>query len=199
MATFRQQLFMQFASKGLAASTEAFKGQYQPKKENRFHLDGITYEIGPAQIQDDNIEFEISSKIPQDELANRDDFTSYFAAIKAFLADDSKKPEDIDLENIVHQNPDGEEIKERDYVRLLYRYDFSEMYSDAAVAKDVVQLQKDPTARTLPDLPNVNTLAGRVVLMHVEEFTQREVTERMRRLIEANQEVRQAFSNPSAV
>jgi hypothetical protein len=73
------------------------------------------------------------------------------------------------------------------------------MYSDAAVAKDVVQLQKDPTARTLPDLPNVNTLAGRVVLMHVEEFTQREVTERMRRLIEANQEVRQAFSNPSAV
>jgi hypothetical protein len=35
--------------------------------------------------------------------------------------------------------------------------------------------------------------------MHVEEFTQREVTERMRRLIEANQEVRQAFSNPSAV
>lgn len=194
MANFRQQLFMQFASKGLAASTEAFKGQYQPKKENRFHLDGITYEIGPAQLQGDSIEFEISSKIPQDELTNRDDFASYFAAIKAFLADDAKQPVDIDLENIVHQNPDGEETKERDYVRLLYRYDFSEMYSDAAVAKDVVQLQKDPTARALPDLPNVNTLAGRVVLMHVEEFIQGEVTERMQRLIEANQEVRQAFT-----
>ena len=65
MSNFRQQLFHQFASQGLATSIDAFKTQYQPKKENRFNIDGITYEIGPARLDGDSITFEISSKIPR--------------------------------------------------------------------------------------------------------------------------------------
>ncbi len=198
MTTFRQQLFLQFAVKGLVASLDEFREQYQTKKDNRFHHDGITYEIGAAQLKDNAIEFELSSKVPQDELSNRDDLTSYFAAIKDFLSDDSKHPEDIDMENIVHQNIDNDETKERDYVRLLYRYSFDEMYDNAAVARDVERIvQQDPQARVLPEVPNVNTPAGRMVLLHVEDFMQREVAERMRRLMDANQEVRQAFSKPA--
>jgi hypothetical protein len=194
MSTFRQQLFHQFASNGLTASIEAFKTEYQPKKENRFHLDGITYEIGPARIDGETIEFEISSKIPQDELADREDFASYFTAIKSFLADDPKHPEEIGMDSIVHQEQGGEETKERDYVRLRYRYAFDELYSDDAVATEIARVQKDPKARPIPEIANVNTLAGRVVLLCVEDFMRAEATTRMQRLIEANQDVRQTFA-----
>jgi hypothetical protein len=197
MATFRQQLFHQFASQGLAASIEAFNLQYQPKKENRFNVDGITYEISPARLSDDNITFEISSKIPQDELDDREDFASYFAAIQDFLKYDAKQPEASDMENIV-QEVGGEETKERDYVRLHYRYAFHEMYSDATIAAEIARLQKDPKARPAPEITNVNTLAGRVVLLCVEDFMHQEATARMQRLIEANQEVRQVFSKQLA-
>ena len=197
MSTFRQQLFLQFASQGLAASIEAFNAKYQPKKENRFNFDGITYEIGPARLNEDSITFEISSKIPQDELDDREDFASYFAAIQEFLKHDAKQPEVIDMENIV-QEVGGEETKERDYVRLRYRYVFHEMYSDAAIAAEIARVQQDPTARPVPEITNVNTLAGRVVLLCVEDFMQQEATTRMQRLIEANQEVRQTFSKQLA-
>ena len=197
MSTFRQQLFHQFASQGLAASIEAFNVQYQPKKDNRFNVDGITYEIGPARLNEDNITFEISSKIPQDELDDREDFTSYFTAIQGFLKHDAKQPEAVDMENIV-QEVGGEETKERDYVRLRYRYAFHEMYSDAAIAAEIARVQQDPTARPVPDITNVNTLAGRVVLLCVEDFMHQEATARMQRLIEANQEIRQTFSKQLA-
>lgn len=99
------------------------------------------------------------------------------------------------MENIVHQAIDSDETKERDYVRLLYRYAFDEMYDNAAVAQDVKRIAtQDPQARQLPEVVNVNTVAGRVVLLHVEDFMRQEAAERMRRLIDANQEVRQAFS-----
>lgn len=192
MSNFRQQLFHQFASQGLAASIDAFNTQYQPKKENRFNVDGITYEIGPARLDGDSITFEISSKIPQDELDDREDFASYFSAIQDFLKEDAKQPVASDMENIV-QDVGGEETKERDYVRLRYSYLFHEMYSDAAITAAIARFQQDPEAHPVPDITNVNTLAGRVVLVCVGDFMQQEATTRMQRLIEANQEVRQTF------
>ena len=197
MTTFRQQLFHQFASQGLAASINAFNAQYQPKKDNRFNVDGITYEIGPARLHEDTIAFEISSKIPQDELDDRDDFASYFAAIQECLKHDARQPEASDMENIV-QEVGGEETKERDYVRLRYRYAFHEMSGDAAIAAEIARLQQDPGARPVPEITNVNTLAGRVVLLCVEDCMHQETTARMQRLIEANQEVRQVFSKQLA-
>ncbi len=197
MSNFRQQLFHQFASQGLVTSIEAFKTQYQPKKENRFNVDGITYEIGPARLDGDSLTFEISSKIPQDELDDREDFASYFSAMQDFLKHDAKQPTAIDMESIV-QGVGGDETKERDYVRLRYRYVFNEMYSNAAVAAAIARVQQDPTARPVPDIANVNTLAGRVVLLCVEDFMQQEATTRMQRLIEANQEVRQTFGQQLA-
>jgi len=197
MSNFRQQLFHQFAAQGLLASIAAFNEQYQPKKDNRFNFDGITYEIGPARLDGDHITFEISSKIPQDELDDREDFASYFAAIQEFLKHDTKQPEAMDMENIV-QEVGGEETKERDYVRLRYRYTFQEMYSDEAVAAAIARVQKQSNPRPVPEIANVNTLAGRVVLLCVEDFMQQEATARMQRLIDANQEVRHNFSKQLA-
>ena len=196
MSGFRQQLFHQFVASGVTRCIETFKTQYEAKRENRFHLDGITYEVSDPAITGDAIELEISSKIPQDDLA-RDEFTNYFTAIGEFLAEDTKRPEEMDMENIVQQDADGESTKERDYVRLRYRYGFEEMYDNNTVAERVAAVQKDPDAFNLPDIPNVNTLAGRVVLSCVEDFMRQEAMQRMQRLIEANQEVRQTFSDPA--
>ena len=193
MSGFRQQLFHQFVANGVTNCIESFKTQYEAKRENRFHLDGITYEVSAPAIDGDAIELEISSKIPQDDL-ERDEFTNYFTAIGEFLADDAKRPEDMDMENIVQQDADGESTKERDYVRLRYRYGFDEMYDNDTIAERIAAVQKDPDANPLPEIANVNTLAGRVVLACVEDFMRQEATARMQRLIEANQEVRQTFS-----
>jgi hypothetical protein len=198
MSNFRQQLFHQFASQGLVTSIEAFKTEHQPKKENRFNVDGITYEIGPARLDGDSISFEISSKIPQDELEEREDFLSYFTAIQEFLKQDTKQPTAVDMENIV-QDVGGEETKERDYVRLGYRYDFHEMYSDTAVGAVLARVQQDPEARPIPEITNVNTLAGRAVLLCVEDFMQQETTLRMQRLVEANTVVRQTIGKVAMV
>lgn len=197
MSGFRQQLFHQFVANGVTSCIESFKTQYEAKRENRFHLDGITYEVSAPAITGDAIELEISSKIPQDDL-QRDEFTNYFTAIEEFLASDAKRPEEMDMENIVQQEADGESTKERDYVRLRYRYGFEEMYDNDAVAERIAAVQKDPAAHPLPEIPNVNTLAGRVVLWCVEDFMRQEATARMQRLIEANQEVRQTFSKTDA-
>ncbi len=197
MSDFRQQLFHQFVANGVTDCIESFKTQYQAKRENRFHLDGITYEISTPAINGDAIQLEISSKIPQDDL-DREEFTNYFSAIGEFLASDAKRPEDMDMENIVQQEANGESTKERDYVRLRYRYGFEEMYDNDTITERIAAVQKDPEAHPLPEIPNVNTLAGRVVLSCVEEFMRQEATERMQRLIEANQEVRQTFSKTDA-
>jgi hypothetical protein len=189
MANFRQQLFQQFASQGIALSLENFQEKYQPKKENRFNVDGITYEASPAKISADGIEFEISSKIPQEELLNRDDFESYFTEIKAVIECDDHVPEAIDMENIVH-DVGGEDAKERDYVRLRYQYNLDQVCGKDVVEAELAKLQQDPTARTLPQIPNVNTMAGKVVLLCIEDFFRHEAAARMESLIEANQAVR---------
>lgn len=192
MPSFREQLFLQFACQGIAESIETFQSKYQPKKENRFNFDEITYETSPAKLSGGSLEFEISSKIPQDELLDRNDFESYFSAIKNVIALDAKQPIATDMENIVHE-VGGEEVKERDYVRLRYRYSFDEVCSNDVIATELAKYQQDPSSRELPEIANVNTLAGKLVLLLIEDFFQNEATARMDRLIEANQHVRQSF------
>ncbi len=192
MPNFREQLFLQFASQGITGSIEAFKSKYQPKKENRFNFDEITYETSQAKLSDGTLEFEISSKIPQDELLDRNDFESYFSAIKDVMAIDAKQPIATDMENIIHE-VGGEEVKERDYVRLRYRYHFDEVCSNDVIAEEIAKYQQDPSSRKLPEIANVNTLAGKLVLLLIEDFFENEATARMDRLIEANQHVRQSF------
>jgi hypothetical protein len=198
MANFREQLFQQFASQGILLSIGEFQSLYEPKKENRFHVDGITYETSPAKLSEGGVEFEISSKIPQDELDDRNDFETYFKAIKGVLANDDRHPVATDMENII-QDVGGEDLKERDYVRLRYRYTYDEMCDNDAVSAEIANYQNNPEASPLPEVPNVNTLAGKVVLVCVENFFRQEATTRMERLIVANQQVRENFSNHKAL
>ena len=74
------------------------------------------------------IRFEISSKIPGEELPESYDHAKYFKQIEKRNTS-SKKPVSADMENIVRETRD-QERKERDYVKLTYQYVENELYDD---------------------------------------------------------------------
>jgi hypothetical protein len=190
MANFKQQFFLQFASLGLTALIAEYRTRYEPKKGDRFNVEGITYEIGPAKITGQGIEFEISSKIPQDEFPNRTDMVKYFEAVKALMLQAAPRPLSIDMENIVREISE-EETKERDYVKLRYCFAEEALYSDDMVNTELKQLREEPRTLQLPEIPGVNTLAGRVVLSLLKRNIQRSTRDIMDRLIHANEQTRQ--------
>ncbi|MDQ3831946.1 MAG: hypothetical protein M3361_22175 [Candidatus Tectomicrobia bacterium] len=190
MANFKQQFFLQFASIGLTELIADYRNRYEPKKGDRFNVEGITYEIGPAKVTQDGIEFEVSSKIPQDELPSKADMVRYFEAVRALMQRSGRVPLSIDMENIVREISE-EETKERDYVKLRYCLAEHTLYNDSLVNDELKRLQEQPEAMHLPDIPGVNTVAGRVVLHLLKHNVQRQAKAIMDELIEANEETRQ--------
>merc|ERR1712096_497582 len=75
--------------------------KYSKKKGRRFNYENITYEISRGGVVDENMQFEISSKIPQDELKGHKDMKAYFAEIKKLASRFKNKPVTIEMENIV--------------------------------------------------------------------------------------------------
>lgn len=190
MANFKQQFFLQFASIGLNELIADYRNCYEPKKGDRFNVEGITYEIGPAKITHDGIEFEVSSKIPQEELPSKADMVKYFEAVRALMQRSGNLPLSIDMENIIREISE-EETKERDYVKLRYCLAEHTLYNDDMVNDELKRLQEQPQAVNLPDIPGVNTLAGRVVLNLLKHNVQRQAKAIMDELIHANEETRQ--------
>jgi hypothetical protein len=190
MANFKQQFFLQFASLGLTELIADYRTRYEPKKGDRFNVEGITYEIGPATMSREGIEFEVSSKIPQDELPSKADMVRYFEAVKALMTQAGKVPSSIDMENIIREISE-EETKERDYVKLRYCLAENTLYDDNMVNTELKRLQEQPAAVKLPEIPGVNTVAGRVVLNLLKRNVQRHAKAIMDELIKANEETRQ--------
>jgi hypothetical protein len=190
MANFKQQFFLQFASLGLTELIADYRNRYEPKKGDRFNVEGITYEIGPAKITPEGVEFEVSSKIPQDELPGKADMMKYFEAVRALMQRSGKVPLSIDMENIIREISE-EETKERDYVKLRYCLVEHTLYNDAMVNAELKRLQAQPEVVTLPDIPGVNTVAGRMVLNLLKHNVQRQAKTIMDELIQANEETRQ--------
>jgi hypothetical protein len=190
MANFKQQFFLQFASLGLTELITDYRNRYEPKKGDRFNVEGITYEIGPAKITQEGIEFEVSSKLPQDELPSKADMMKYFEAVKILMQRSGRIPLSIDMENIIREISE-EETKERDYVKLRYCLAEATLYNDAMVNAELNRLQEQAGAMKPPDIPGVNTVAGRVVLDLLKQNVQRQAKAIMDDLIKANEETRQ--------
>jgi hypothetical protein len=190
MANFKEQFFLQFASLGLTELISEYRTRYEPKKGDRFNVEGITYEIGPAKISREGIEFEVSSKIPQDELPGKADMVKYFEAVKVLMARAGRVPLSIDMENIVREISE-EETKERDYVKLRYCLAENTLYDDNMVKAELKRLQEQPAAVKLPEIPGVHTVAGRIVLSLLKQNVQHYARAIMDELIKANEETRQ--------
>ena len=81
-------------------------------------------------------------------------------------------------------------------MRLRYRYDFEEMYDNDTVSDRLAAVQNDPEAfcaAGYSQCQHPSWPRGPVVRRGFHAAG--EAMQRMQRLIEANQEVRQAFSN----
>ncbi|MEK6711782.1 MAG: hypothetical protein AABZ64_14515 [Nitrospinota bacterium] len=191
MATLKEQMFIQVASRSLNRLTKDLQKKFEPKKGDRFNVKGITYEVGPPRFVKEGIQFEVSSKIPGEEFPASYEHANYFQAIEKACRASKKKPEAADMENIVRETRD-QERKERDYVKLTYRYGLDELYDDRAVGAQVQEYARNPQkAKELPPpMPGVDTLAGRIILNRLDGALYEAAQGNVEALIRANEEVR---------
>ncbi|MBC8287141.1 MAG: hypothetical protein H8E42_06670 [Nitrospinae bacterium] len=189
MPTLKGLLFNQYAAEGLSALVEEMQSSYTAKKGRRFNHNNITYEISRPALNGNAIEFEISSKIPEDELKTPKAMESYFDQMKKNLNKGKNKPVSIERENIVWDSKKETE-KKRDYVKLQYRYALDDLFDNKVVAKrheKVMSGQADPS---MPDTSSAFTKAGKVVLGVVRETMQQLGKESLTELMEVNKKVK---------
>ena len=189
MPTLKGLLFNEFAAEGLSALVEEMQSSYIAKKGRRFNHNNITYEISRPALKGNTIEFEISSKIPEDEIKTPKAMESYFDQMKKTLGKGKNKPTSIERENIVWDFKKETE-KKRDYVKLLYSYPLDDLFDNTVVAKrheKVLSGQADPST---PDSSSAFTMAGRVVLGVVRETIQQRGKDSLTELMEVNKKVK---------
>jgi len=190
MATLKQILFRKYADKGLDVIVEEMKKKYDKKKGRRFNYDNITYEVSRGGVVDENMQFEISSKIPQDELKDHKDMKGYFTEIKKLASRFKNKPVSIEMENIILDTKKNTE-KKRDYVKLLYSYPLNDLYSDKELLKTIEGTSQQtkgekPTSEGSDGL----TRQGNLALQLVQESTQSFARQNIEDLISANKQAR---------
>lgn len=190
MPSLKGILFNQFASEGLNLLVEELQASYKPKKGRRFHHNNITYEISRPEIKGESMEFEISSKIPQDELESKKEMEKYFKEIKNIIKKGKHKPISIEMENILWDSKKDSE-KEREYVKLLYSYPFEDLYDDKEIEKRYQSITQGGSKEKLPDVPGVYTVQGKLALAMVREKIQELGMANIQSFIAANQKVRE--------
>ena len=190
MATLKNILFARYAGKALESLVIEMQKKYSEKKGRRFNHDNITYEVSRANVIDDNVQFEISSKIPQDELKDHKDMKSYFAKIKNLASKFKNKPVSIKMENIVLGTKKNDE-KERDYVKLLYSYPLNDLYSDKEISEKIKEMsQQTKRERPTSEGSDALTRQGNLALQLVKESTQSFARQNIEDLISANKQAR---------
>ncbi len=192
MSTLKEQLFLEFAAEALSDLTDEYRDKFTSKRGDRFNVQGLTYEVGAPVLKDDLIQFEVSSKIPEDELSETTTHTKYFNAVKSLVNKGKLKPLSIDMENIVRETRD-ESRKERDYVKVTYGYKETDLYTENEISGRIKDFENNPTKENLPDIPGVTTLGGRLVLITLRQNLRKAALENVQRLIDANNEVRKGL------
>jgi hypothetical protein len=182
-------LFQEYAVIGLNKQLETLQNRYKLKRGRRFNDKNITYEVGVPKIIEDNIEFEVSSKIPQDELSSRERMKQYFEAVKGLLLKSDYKPVSVKMENIVW-DADKDTEKSRDYVKVNYRMGLQDLYSENGVAKQAEKLRKNPDKYNFPKVPGITSLQGRILLHTIKENINKKGGETILSFIEVNEKIR---------
>lgn len=193
MGEVKNQLFLQHISKSLEEVRADFRKKYTPKKDNRFLVKGITYEIGACHIEPDGYLFEISSKIPQEILPKKMSIDKYFKEVVKLVNRKPKKPADCKMESIVRSSE--EEIKERDYVKLIYRYKESELYTPDEVEKNLRKYIAKGIP--IPEASGVATPMGKMVLHVLEESVKANIRQNLIDLLDSNETIKKGIEGNS--
>ena len=190
MATLKGILFSKYVDKGLNSLLEELQKKYGEKKGRRFNYNNITYEVSRSSLVDENIQFEISSKIPQDELKDRKDMKGYFNEIKKLATKFNKKPIAVEMENIIIDTKKNTE-KKRDYVKLLYSYPLDELYSEKEILKKTKGMKHQAQGKILPsEASGALTQQGNLALQLVKESIQSLARQNIEALLDANNKIK---------
>ena len=190
MATLKGILFSKYVDKGLNSLLEELQKKYGEKKGRRFNYNNITYEVSRSSLVDENIQFEISSKIPQDELKNRKDMKGYFTEIKKLATKFNKKPIAVEMENIIIDTKKNTE-KKRDYVKLLYSYPLDELYSENEILKKTKGMKHQAQGEILSsEASGALTQQGNLALQLVKESIQSLARQNIEALLDANNKIK---------
>ena len=190
MATLKGILFSKYVDKGLNSLLEELQKKYGEKKGRRFNYNNITYEVSRSSLVDENIQFEISSKIPQDELKDRKDMKGYFNEIKKLATKFNKKPIAVEMENIIIDTKKNTE-KKRDYVKLLYSYPLDELYSENEILKKTKGMKHQAQREILSsEASGALTQQGNLALQLVKESIQSLARQNIEALLDANNKIK---------
>ncbi|MBC8284868.1 MAG: hypothetical protein H8E32_13715 [Nitrospinae bacterium] len=192
MPTLKGLLFNQYAGEGLTLLVEELQSKYTAKKGRRFNHNNVTYEVSRPSLHEGEIEYEISSKIPEDEIKTPKDMQAYFQQIKKILSKGKFKPESMEMENIVWDSKKDTE-KKRDYVKLLYKFPLDDLFDNKVVAKRHESILAGKADPNVPQSSSAFTTAGNVVLADVRDTIQNIGRDNVNNLIEANKEVKAAL------
>ena len=192
MPTMKGLLFNQFAAEGLNLLVEEMQSKYTTKKGRRFNHNNVTYEVSRPSLNDGAIEYEISSKIPEDEIKGTKEMQAYFQQVKKILSKGKSKPESIEMENIIWDSKKNTE-KKRDYVKLLYKLPLDDLFDDKVVAKRHENILAGNKETDVPHSASAFTMAGNVVLADVRDTMHNIGRNNVDNLIDANKQVKAAL------
>ncbi len=191
MGNLKDKIFYRAINDSIDGLRKEMCDQHKPKKEDRFFINGITYEISEAKLVQGGVHFEISSKIPQEILPKKGLNEKYFKNVRDLMnAKGKKKPIDVKMENII-RSTNVNEIKERDYVKCTYMYKDSELFADKEVGKIVKQVMSKKLR--LPAIRGITTIAGQAVIYLMQENIYNGALRHITDLIKSNEEVMKKY------
>ncbi len=189
-------LIGRYASKGRTSIINEFKDEYLSKKGDRFFVDGVTYEIGQISQEKGQMEFEISSKIPVDEITEKNK-KKFFDLVKKKLEKQKVAPFYIGMDDIVKKIGERE-IKKRDYIRLKYRSKTNSFYNDKDIIKEAEKINREKDTKKLPSVTEVSSIPGKLVLAAIEEGFYLFIKEKVNDMVKANQEAKKKYTAAGA-
>ncbi len=185
MGNLRDQIFYRAINDSLDRLRNGMCLKYKPKKENRFFINWITYEIGVGRLTPEGVIFEISSKIPSEFFSNKGLNTRYFKEVRDIMMKAFKKPQDVKMENIV-RSLNINELKERDYVKCIYLFKNEELYTEADISKIIQAVAAGKME--LPEIPGITTVGGKAVIYRMQESIFGAASRLVAEFIKANDE-----------
>ena len=93
------------------------------------------------------------------------------------------------MENIVLDTNKKTE-KERDYVKLLYRYPVDDLYSDKEISEKIKEMNSEENKKALQEIKGALTPQGSIALQLVLESTKSFARKNIEQLIDANKQVK---------
>ena len=192
MSTLKGLLFNQYAAEGLTSLVEELQSKYTAKKGRRFNYNNVTYEVSRPTLSEGTIQYEISSKIPENEIKTPKEMQAFFQQVKKFIAKGKFKPESMEMDHI-DLGVKNDKEKKRDYVKLLYKLQLDELFNDDEVAKRHKNIREGGTEQDVPHSASTLTAAGNVVLADVRDTMKNIARDNINNLIDANKKTKEAL------